>query len=118
MAYAYQQGSEPLQRKLAESFFRGYFEQEQNPGDRKYLVKTVTETGVFPSEDKANAFLDSDELKDQIKTGYREAKEMGVNGVPFFVFGDKYAVSGAQPPDVLLEVFEKLAEERAPAQAA
>ena len=30
----------------------------------------------------------------------RQAAEQGINGVPFFVFGEKYAMSGAQPQEV------------------
>jgi predicted DsbA family dithiol-disulfide isomerase len=35
----------------------------------------------------------------------------GIHGVPFFVFEHKYAVSGAQPPEVFLEVLEQVAAE-------
>ena len=31
------------------------------------------------------------------------ARSLGVQGVPFFVLDSRYAVSGAQPPEVLLE---------------
>jgi predicted DsbA family dithiol-disulfide isomerase len=37
-----------------------------------------------------------------------KAHYMGVDGVPFFVFNNKTAVSGAQPPEVFLEIFEEL----------
>ena len=37
---------------------------------------------------------------------------MGVSGVPFFVLDRTYAVSGAQPPDVLLEVLDRVWSER------
>jgi len=32
---------------------------------------------------------------------------MGIRGVPFFVFNEKYGVSGAQPTDLFSEVLEK-----------
>jgi predicted DsbA family dithiol-disulfide isomerase len=43
-----------------------------------------------------------------------QARQIGVRGVPFFVFDDKYAVSGAQPKEVFLEVLEKVWEESNP----
>jgi predicted DsbA family dithiol-disulfide isomerase len=112
MAYAYKKGGEPLQRKLAESFFTGYFEQEQDPGQRPYLVKTTVETSVFSSEEEANQFFDSSEFDKEVNDGYRQAKELGISGVPFFIFNNQYAVSGAQPPDAFLEVFKRLSKEK------
>ena len=41
-----------------------------------------------------------------------EAASIGVSGVPFFVIDRTYAVSGAQPPDVLLEVLDRVWSER------
>jgi protein disulfide-isomerase len=35
------------------------------------------------------------------------AQQIGVRGVPFFVFNRKYAVSGAQPVEVFQETLEK-----------
>jgi hypothetical protein len=80
MAHAYKKGGEPLQRKLAESFFTGYFENEQDPGQRPYLVKTTVETGIFASEDEANQFFDSSAFDKEVNDGYRQAKELGISG--------------------------------------
>jgi len=40
-----------------------------------------------------------------------QAQSIGINGVPFFVLNNKYAVSGAQSPDTFLEVLEQTWEE-------
>jgi predicted DsbA family dithiol-disulfide isomerase len=45
----------------------------------------------------------------EVLTDLRWAHEAGIGGVPFFVFDERYAVSGAQPPDVLLQVMEQVA---------
>lgn len=37
-----------------------------------------------------------------------QAHYMGVDGVPFFIFNNKTAVSGAQPAEVFLQIFNKL----------
>ena len=37
----------------------------------------------------------------------RQARAIGVRGVPFFVFNDRYAVSGAQSPDVFLQALQQ-----------
>jgi predicted DsbA family dithiol-disulfide isomerase len=41
----------------------------------------------------------------QIQTAY----QMGISGVPFFVLNDKYAFSGAQPPESILEILNQVA---------
>lgn len=41
----------------------------------------------------------------------REARELGIEGVPFFVFDRRLAVSGAQPAEVLVQAVERAARE-------
>jgi predicted DsbA family dithiol-disulfide isomerase len=41
------------------------------------------------------------------------ARSLGVTGVPFFVFDRRYAVSGAQPPEVLAQALERAWAEEA-----
>jgi predicted DsbA family dithiol-disulfide isomerase len=38
-----------------------------------------------------------------VRADEREAAELGITGVPFFVINRRYGVSGAQPPEVMLE---------------
>jgi predicted DsbA family dithiol-disulfide isomerase len=51
--------------------------------------------------------LISDEYAEKVKRDIHEASEIGVQGVPFFVFDRKYAVSGAQPPEYFLQTLKK-----------
>ena len=46
------------------------------------------------------SLLASDADSDCRSAEIKAAQEMGVNGVPFFIFDQQYAVSGAQTPDV------------------
>jgi predicted DsbA family dithiol-disulfide isomerase len=47
--------------------------------------------------------LDSDSLRDDVARESREALDIGVRGVPFYIFNGRIAVSGAQNPETLLE---------------
>jgi predicted DsbA family dithiol-disulfide isomerase len=58
--------------------------------------------------------LDSDEFINEVKIDQYHASQIGVQGVPFFVFNNKYAVSGAQPSSVFSEVLEKVWQEEQP----
>lgn len=51
--------------------------------------------------------LDSKTYGAAVKQDEYEANALGIRGVPFFVFDDKYAVSGAQSPEVFLQTIEK-----------
>lgn len=42
-----------------------------------------------------------------VKQDEQEAHAIGVSGIPFFVFNDRYAVSGAQSPDIFLQALQQ-----------
>lgn len=105
---AWAKGGQDLQLPLAERLFSGYFEHQQDPGSRVWLAKEAVSTGVFSSIEEANEFFKSDTFDAEVKQGYLTARKMGINGVPFFVFEGKWAVSGAQPPEAFLDIFNEL----------
>jgi predicted DsbA family dithiol-disulfide isomerase len=49
-----------------------------------------------------------------VRADEREAAELGISGVPFFVLDRRYGVSGAQPPDLLLQALEQAWREAHP----
>ena len=53
-------------------------------------------------------YLKSDAGRAEVKASQQRAAELGISGVPFYVFNDAYGVSGAQPVEVFLEVFDRL----------
>jgi predicted DsbA family dithiol-disulfide isomerase len=55
--------------------------------------------------------LATDAGKAEVLADVREAQELGISGVPFFVFGRRYALSGAQPPETILAALERTAAE-------
>ena len=56
--------------------------------------------------------LESREFVDSVQRDIYEAQQVGARGVPFYVFNNKYAVSGAQMPEVFLEVLNKSWQEQ------
>jgi predicted DsbA family dithiol-disulfide isomerase len=86
---------------LVERLFRAYFLEGQNIGDRAVLAALAGEAGQDAAA--ARAFLDSGAGIDEARAADRKAREMGIGGVPFFIFDGRVAVSGAQPPDVLVD---------------
>ena len=64
-------------------------------------MRVAAAAGYDP--DDAREFLASDEMKDAVADANGRARSMGISGVPFFIFGGKTALSGAQEPEALLD---------------
>ena len=54
-----------------------------------------------------SAALDSDQDVAAVEQEAQQAKEAGIEGVPCFIFGGKFAVSGAQEPEYLAAALER-----------
>jgi len=97
------------QDEVVNVLFRNYFEEEKNLGSIDVLADAAKESGL--DRDKVVQLLKSDELKEEVLQKIAKAQgEDGVDGVPFFIFNNKFAFSGAQEPSTFLSVFSKLAE--------
>ena len=94
-----------LQNESEEKLFIAYFTEGKNIDDISTLVQIGVEIGLDATEVKN--VLESDQYTDEVRRDIYEAHQVGVRGVPFFVFDNKYAVSGAQESKVFLEVLEK-----------
>ena len=86
------------QHELAVRLFAAYFTEGRHVGDHEVLADLAAEVGL----DRADALeaLASGAYADAVAADVRQARELGVTGVPFFVFDEKYAISGAQPVGV------------------
>lgn len=65
--------------------------------------------GAGLNRDRVFAYLSSDEGMASVKQEDETARRLGITGVPFFVFGGKYALSGAQEAEVLLQAHQQAA---------
>jgi len=92
-------GSEVVTR-----LFEGYFLQGRDVGDLATLAAIAAEAGL--DEREARAFLAGDSERDEIVAEDRNARRLGVNAVPCFIFAGQYAISGAQEPEFFLPVFD------------
>jgi predicted DsbA family dithiol-disulfide isomerase len=94
-----------VQDAAKERLMRGYFTEGERIGDPETLVRLVAEAGVDAGE--ARAVLASDRYADAVRSDEELARRMGINGVPYFVLGRRYGVSGAQPAEVLLQALDQ-----------
>jgi len=115
---AYDKGGQKMQEDLVERLFNGYFEQEKDVGDLGFLAEQAVGASVFDSVEDAKAWIASNAKLAEVAKGIRDAQMTGITGVPFFVLNKKYAVSGAQDPEMFVEVFERLVGQQPAKQAA
>lgn len=97
------------QMEAEEILFKSYFTDGKNIDDLETLLTLGEEIGLDAKSLKAE--LQENRFADEVQADIFEAQQLGVNGVPFFVFNRKYAVSGAQPSQVFLETLDKSFQE-------
>ncbi len=85
-----------------------YFTEGADLSNRAVLVQAASDVGL-DAED-VRAALASDQDVAEIEREAQAAKEAGIQGVPMFIFGGKFAVSGAQAPEYLAEAIERSAQ--------
>jgi predicted DsbA family dithiol-disulfide isomerase len=98
-------GDRGVQGAVKARLMRGYMTDGEAIGEREVLVKLAAEAGLDAEE--VRAVLASDRYAAEVREEEAAARSLGVNGVPFFVLGGKYAVSGAQPAEVMLRALEQ-----------
>ncbi|GAC1042130.1 DsbA family oxidoreductase [Rhizobium sp. No.120] len=107
--------SREKQDKVVDALFKANFEEGRNVGDHAVLLDVAEEAGLDRSV--IATLLASDADRDLIIGEIDAAQKIGVNGVPFFIFDQQYAVSGAQTPDVLAGALRDIAKMKAEARA-
>ena len=94
-----------LGNALKEALFRAHFTDGKDISDRSTLAALAAEVGLDEAE--VRQVLTSDRYAHEVSRDIHEARNLGIRGVPFFVFDRKYAISGAQPAEVFLQTLEK-----------
>ena len=84
-----------------------YFTEGADLTDASVLVQAAADIGLDPED--VRAALASDKDVAEVEREAQSAKEAGIEGVPMFIFGDKFAVSGAQAPEYLAQAIERVA---------
>lgn len=101
------------QDALQERLFAAYFAEGEVVSDRDTLLRLAQEAGL--EEKAARLVLEGDAYAEAVEADATEARTLGARGVPFFVLGRRYAVSGAQPAELFLRALERAWAERPPA---
>ena len=100
--------SKGLGNQAKEAFFHAYMTEGLAIGEREVVEEIASRIGLDHAE--VEYVLNSDELADFVRHDEKIAHEqLNISGVPFFVFDQKLALSGAQPREVFLQAFQQAA---------
>jgi predicted DsbA family dithiol-disulfide isomerase len=92
------------QHEMIQRLFKAYFTDGLNLADHEVLAGLATDVGL--DRDAALAALASGDFADDVAADLEQARQYGIQGVPFFVFAGKYAISGAQPVEAFVQALD------------
>jgi len=101
-------GQRGVQIEVVDALFQAYFTDGKDIGDNAVLTDLAALAGL--DADEVRRFLASDEGLAEVEEEEQVGRQLGIDGVPFFLMADKYGVSGAQPAEVLANVIERVVE--------
>lgn len=95
---------ETRSERLAEQLYRAYFENGVNVSEIDALVDAANKTGL--PADEARSILQDGSFADDVEESQERAERFNIRGVPCYVFGERYALAGAQPPEKIHRAIE------------
>ena len=102
--------SKGLGNEAKEAFFHAYMTEGLAIGEREVVEEIASRIGLDNAE--VEYVLNSDELADFVRHDEKIAREqLNITGVPFFVFDQKLALSGAQPREIFLQALQQAQSE-------
>ncbi|HJT23390.1 MAG TPA: DsbA family oxidoreductase [bacterium] len=87
------------------AFFKAYFTEGKDLGDKKTLTELAVAAGLDGA--KVEKLLAGEEGEREVREAEEKAYDMGITGVPFFIFNGKIGVSGAQSVETFIKALEQ-----------
>ena len=88
--------------EMLEALYQNYFVTGKNIGNRSVLIDIATNLGYDRSQVRAYLYSDRDIL--EIFKQNQSSLSIGTNGIPAFIFNEKFSISGAQDEKILLRL--------------
>ena len=102
--------------EMLDAIFAAYFEHGRDIGQIGTLIEIAHEMGL--DDASVRSALAGDAAESDVMADVEFARQVGISGVPFFIFNNKYAFSGAQPPASIRRVMEQVTAEELAEKAA
>lgn len=86
---------------VVDALFRAYFEEAKDIGDQAVLNGIAEREGVTGRTDE--------KVLEEVKEKEERVRELGISGVPTFIFNRESGLSGAYPPEMLAQAIRDAA---------
>ena len=90
---------------VVEALFKAYFVEGVFIGDINTLADIAQAHGI--SREKVEAVLNDPQTLQNVAAQDASVRAQGISGVPFFVIGQQFSLSGAQPPEAIRQAIER-----------
>ena len=94
------------QNEVLESLFYYYFIEGENIGDLNTLIQIAKQTTIY--EEGIENYLLSNEDTENLLNEENQARAIGINGVPCFIFDKEFVVNGAQPKENFIDIINSI----------
>lgn len=101
-------GKQGVQQAVVDALFQAYFVEGLDIGQPEVLAAMAQRGGL--TEVPVIEFLHGEEGADEVRHELTQAQRLGVSGVPTFIFAERTALSGAQPPALIRDAILDIAQ--------
>jgi predicted DsbA family dithiol-disulfide isomerase len=101
-----------MMNEMTDRLLKAYYTDGKHLSDHPTLIQLAEEVGLNGEE--VSVMLASDEMSDVVRSDEKEAADLGIQSIPFFLINRKYTITGAQSEDAFIEAIEKIQEEDGP----
>jgi predicted DsbA family dithiol-disulfide isomerase len=102
--------------EVVEALFFAFFKHGRDIGDSEELLKIAAECGLEAAGFKP--IMASENAVSEVQREDLLGRRIGIDGVPFFIIDEKYALSGAQEPEAFYNIFDLVIENARTAETA
>jgi predicted DsbA family dithiol-disulfide isomerase len=95
--------------EMVDALFAAYFKEGRNLNDLSHLAEIAAQVGLDARQ--VSDYLAGSANEDAVNASQETAYELGIHGVPFYIFDNRYALSGAQPVKAFLYALDKASEQ-------
>lgn len=103
LAFAF---SKRKQNEVLESIFFNYFIEGKDIGDLDNIIEIVKQTNLY--EEGFEEYMLSKKDNENLLNEAKQANDIGISGVPCFIFNKEFVINGAQPSDVFKNIINSL----------
>lgn len=96
--------------EISEKLLHANFTESKDVGNHETLAAIAADVGL-DKDDALRVLKDENAYRDEVNHDIQEAQQLGISGVPYFIFNRKYAISGAQPAEAFTQALEKVWDE-------